>query len=578
MYEYLDELNDNQFLAVTTDKKKSLVMAGAGSGKTRVLTTRIQYLIDKGVSPSEICAFTFTNKAAREMIVRIKQKLGEDFKCHIQTFHSYCWTFIRLEEFYPLLGFTKRPMIMFEEQKETIIKNILKQYKEDYSNIPFLKAISKIKNKAAIEDIDDKDWMIVNAVYEEYQKKLIQSNMVDFDDMIIHFLELCRISPAFKEMIQTEYLLVDECQDINQTQYELVEVMSETHGNVFMVGDESQLIYSFRNSSISIIRDYRDNADGVYILNQNYRCNKDILNKANKLIDYNPNRLKLELFSEIETIHPVKFNQYGTQTDEAIEVANRIKHLINTKNIKPEDIAVLYRNNNQAYPIEHELNKLGIHYTKSGGKQLFNYREIQAIINTYRLLFNPRNIIAFENMYNYPRVCEHMYFRMFMNEYHKQDKDLITFASTYKENDHFYRLGNSLLQLQQDMKIYNNEDFLQRLLVELGYSKFIKTSESKKPQYTRIMALQDLIKELPKEDLEEAFNQMILENLDKTGKIGVSLLTMHRAKGLEFNTVFIIGCNDEIIPGFSKNEELEEQRRCFYVAITRAKQRLYLSC
>ena len=126
MYEYLDELNDNQFLAVTTDKKKSLVMAGAGSGKTRVLTTRIQYLIDKGVSASEICAFTFTNKAAREMIVRIKQKLGEDFKCHIQTFHSYCWTFIRLEEFYPLLGFTKRPMIMFEEQKETIIKNILK--------------------------------------------------------------------------------------------------------------------------------------------------------------------------------------------------------------------------------------------------------------------------------------------------------------------------------------------------------------------------------------------------------------------------------------------------------------------
>lgn len=184
MYDYLDSLNDNQFLAVTTNKKRVLVVAGAGSGKTRVLTSRIQYLLDNGADLSEICAFTFTNKAAREMQSRIKAKLGEDINCHIQTFHSYCWSYIRLEEFYPLLGFTKRPMIMFEDQKEETIKHILKKYEEDYSDIPFIKAISKIKNQSNVDNISEEDLVIVNTVYEEYQQKLKDSNMVDFDDMI----------------------------------------------------------------------------------------------------------------------------------------------------------------------------------------------------------------------------------------------------------------------------------------------------------------------------------------------------------------------------------------------------------
>ena len=578
MFDYLDSLNDNQFQAVTTDKKKVLVVAGAGSGKTRVLTTRIQYLLDKGAELSDICAFTFTNKAAREMLSRIKSKLGEDINCHIQTFHSYCWSYLRLEEFYPLLGFTKRPMIMFEDQKEETINHILKKYEEDYSDIPFIKAISKIKNGSNIDDISEEDLVIVNTVYEEYQEKLKTSNMVDFDDMIILFIELCKISETFKELVQTKYLLVDECQDTNHTQYELIKLMSEDYGNVFMVGDESQLIYSFRNSSIEILRDFQRNADAVYVLNQNYRCNKAILNAANSLIDYNPDRVKLELFSDIETKYPIVFHQYGTQNDEAFEVANEIKNLIDKKLVEPNDIAVLYRNNNQAYALEHELNKLNIHYTKSGGKQLFSYREIQAIINTYRVLFNPYNIIAFENMFNYPKGCEYVYYKNFIDAYNKQSKDLITFASTFAINKHFQNLGFNLLMLQDEMKLYDNEKFFLRLLEVLGYSRFIKESNKQKPQYTRIMALLDMIKELPKDDLEEAFNQMILENLDKPGKVGISLLTMHRSKGLEFNTVFIIGCNDEIIPGFSKGGEREEQRRTCYVAITRAKERLYISC
>ena len=469
-------------------------------------------------------------------------------------------------------------MIMFEDQKEETINHILKKYEEDYSDIPFIKAISKIKNGSNIDDISEEDLVIVNTVYEEYQEKLKTSNMVDFDDMIILFIELCKISETFKELVQTKFLLVDECQDTNHTQYELIKLMSEDYGNVFMVGDESQLIYSFRNSSIEILRDFQRNADAVYILNQNYRCNKAILNAANSLIDYNPDRVKLELFSDIETKYPIVFHQYGTQNDEAFEVANEIKNLIDKKLVEPNDIAVLYRNNNQAYALEHELNKLNIHYTKSGGKQLFSYREIQAIINTYRVLFNPYNIIAFENMFNYPKGCEYVYYKNFIDAYNKQSKDLITFASTFAINKHFQNLGFNLLMLQDEMKLYDNEKFFLRLLEVLGYSRFIKESNKQKPQYTRIMALLDMIKELPKDDLEEAFNQMILENLDKPGKVGISLLTMHRSKGLEFNTVFIIGCNDEIIPGFSKGAEREEQRRTCYVAITRAKERLYISC
>ena len=182
-------------------------------------------------------------------------------------------------------------------------------------------------------------------------------------------------------------------------------------------------------------------------------------------------------------------------------------------------------------------------------------------------------------MFNYPKGCEYLYYRQFIDEYHKQSKDLLTFASCYAVNKHFQDLGFNLLMLQDEMKRLNNEEFFLRLLEVLGYSKFIKESNKQKPQYTRIMALLDMIRDLPKEDLEEAFNQMILENLDKIGWNGVSLLTMHRAKGLEFNTVFIIGCNDEILPGFSKKgPELEEQRRCLYVAMTRAKERLFISC
>ena len=298
MQEYLKTLNENQYKAVTSLKPKILVMAGAGSGKTKVLTTRIKYLLDIGTSPSEICAFTFTNKAAREMKWRLEQMIKADNveTPTISTFHSFCYSFVSHPEFFYKLGFTQRPAIVEDSTKSEIIRDILSKYEEDYSNIPFVKAISQIKNKAKVTDASPKDLTILNTVYHQYQERLISSNMIDYDDMIPLFIKLCD-DKMFRDLVQTKYVLVDESQDTNQIQYELVKLLSERFGNLFFVGDSDQLIYSFRSSDIEILNDFQNNCDEIIILNQNYRCNQDILKYSNTLIYYNSNRIKKELFS-----------------------------------------------------------------------------------------------------------------------------------------------------------------------------------------------------------------------------------------------------------------------------------------
>lgn len=577
-------LNPNQQNAVLSKNKKILVMAGAGSGKTKVLTTRIKHLLDIGTNPKDICAFTFTNKAAREMKWRLESLIRKDTISQeielpiISTFHSYCYSYLCYFDFFQKLGFTKRPDIIEESLKSQIIKNILSAYKEDYSNIPFVKAISQIKNKAKITDIDSKDLQIINTVYNEYQQKLKISNMIDFDDMIPLFLELCKEND-FKEIVQTKYLLIDESQDTNQIQYELIKTISSYYGNIFMVGDEDQVIYSFRNSDISILKDFEQNADEVIILNQNYRCNQEILNHANKLIDYNPNRLKKELFSNIKTLQNVEYHEFSTSSEEAMMVANKIKEQIQ-KGIKPSEIAVLYRNNNQAFLIEKELKSKNIPYTQYGGKPFFEYKEIRTIINTYRLLFNPRNEIAFENMYNQTHPIEAYEYKAFIDDYHEQKVfDIIRYASGYGLNKKFQDLGYNLLALQDMLNNNTQLDIYMQMLELLHYNKYLKQSNHQKPQYTRIMALKDMIKDLNNKQLEEAFNQMLLDNVSTNPNNAVSLLTIHKAKGLEFEVVFLIGFNEGITPNYNKqNQELEEERRIAYVAITRAKQQLYLYC
>ena len=582
MLEYLDELNDNQFLAVTAEENKILVMAGAGSGKTRVLTTRIKYLLDSGVQPSDIVAFTFTNKAANEMLWRLNSMLkdnGSDSQTPIiSTFHSFCYSYLVISDCYTRLGFTAKPSLITDTDKGKLIKEILNSYEDSYSNIPFVRAISQMKNKARITGIDSEDKLILNSVYYEYQEKLKQSNMIDFDDMIPLFLELCR-DESFLDFIQVKYVLVDECQDTNQIQYDLIRAIGSKYNNIFMVGDEDQLIYSFRNSDISILKDFQNTCDKVIILNQNYRCNKDILGYANSLIGFNSNRLDKILFSNIEALNKVKYQEFDSQAEEANAVSRNIKRLLE-KGIKPSNIAVLFRNNNQSYPIEKELNAMKLPYTLYGGKPFFDYKEIRSIIYTYRLLFNPRNEIAFESMYNQVETFEVTDYKRFIDDYHMQNKlDIITFASGYGEIPKFQKLGFTLLMLKDEILNMDVLEFYMLMLEKLHYIRFLKESNMQKPQYHRLMILRDMIRDLNPNQLEESFNQMILDNVKVNPRDSISLLTIHKAKGLEFEVVFVIGFNEGIIPGYQKQgEELEEERRLAYVAMTRAKQQLYLYC
>lgn len=573
----LIELNKAQRQAVLTTSPKVLVMAGAGTGKTKVLTTRICHLITQGVNEADICAFTFTNKAAREMKTRVNHLLGKETKTIISTFHSYCYSFISDPIFYPKLGFTQKPTLITDTDKAKIIKRILTEFNTDYNSIPFLSAISKIKNRAPILEISYEDRQLLNRVYQTYQQILIQSNSLDYDDMIPLFLKLTE-DKEIEDMLQYPYVLIDECQDTNQIQYDLVQVLAKKYQNIYMVGDENQCIYSFRNSTLSILKDFELQADEVILLTENYRSTKTILKKANTLIQHNQNQTKKDLLSNLSFDYPVSYKEYDTTIEEAHAVVQEIKNLIALYQIPLNDIAILYRNNIQSLPIERELKTANLPYILYGGKPFFEYKEIKAILYTYRFILNPRNEIAFGEIYNKPSPNIEAYeYQDFIKNYHNQAEDIISFLKIY-QNPKFQNLGKKLSHLQELMPILTPEDFYKELLKTLHYYKYLDESNQKSEEYLRIYTLRDIIKTIPKECIEDEINQILLDTSTQNSKASISLLTIHKAKGLEFNTVFVIGLNDGILPSPTKTiEALEEERRLAYVAMTRAKERLYLS-
>lgn len=343
-----------------------------------------------------------------------------------------------------------------------------------------------------------------------------------------------------------------------------------------MVGDEDQLIYSFRSSDIAILKDFESTANEIIILNENYRCNKEIIKAANKLISYNQNRLDKNLISNIEATKKVIYNDFEDQIEEAKYVSRKIKQF----QLLGEDlssIAVLYRNNNQSYAIEKALTEDKIPYQIFGGMAFFEYKDIRTIIYVYRLLFNPRNMIAFEEIYN-KLINQFEWYEMkkVIDDYHKQSDDIITYLS--KQTDPRLKdLGDRYLKLKELMNVFEPVDFFMQVLKHLNYSKYLKESNAQKPEYKRLMMLRDMLTGLSKNEVEDFFNNLMLENKNEKKINGVSIMTIHKSKGLEFNTVFVIGCNEGIIPGYSTRiNDIEEDRRVFYVAMTRAKQNLFL--
>lgn len=562
----MNTLNPKQQYAVQTPHKKVLIMAGAGTGKTTVLTHRILYLIQNHVKEQDIAAFTFTNKAASQMKSRLERLLDRETTLILSTFHSFCYNHLFIPDFYEAIGFTKPPEVILDSVKSQIIKTILHSYDKNQSTTPYISAISKIKNNTEPTEIHPQDRLLLNQVYQDYNKALRKSNTIDFDDMVPLFLEAINKKPDLLPMIQYPYIMVDECQDINQIQYDLIQTLSKTHQNIYMVGDEDQLIYSFRSSNLSLLKSFQQQTEETIILNQNYRSTKSILTLSNRLISYNKDRTPKDLISTIDSdIKPI-YKSYTSTIEEAKDIISTIQSLKEPY----EDIAILYRNNIQSYPLEKELTEHNIPYTIYGAKPFYENKEIKTILYTYRFLFNPNNEIALRTIYPAYIKLEFYEYKNFLNY---PTKTILLEKLKEYPNSNLNKLGNILTTLKNHLE--EGQNIFMEILESLNYIQYLKETNQQKPQFERLMTLKEMIEQ--EANLESYFNTLIL-NDEPTHPKGVSLLTIHKAKGLEFNTVFLISCNEGILPSSKdRNERLEEQRRLFYVGITRARKRLYLS-
>ena len=578
------KLNPKQLEAVTSTKDKVLVMAGAGTGKTQVLTSKIHYLSEHYCNESAILAFTFTNKAANSMLWRLNKILGRETKAQVSTFHSYCYSYVSFN--YLQLGFTNPPVIIDDDDKSKLVKQIIQELELDYSNVDFVRNLSKVKNHAKLDDdFTQEERFIFNKIYHRYQEELINSNRLDFDDMIPMFLKLLENDECTKDEIlnSIEYVLVDEFQDTNQIQYDLVKILSSRCNKLFLCGDEDQLIYSFRSSDISIFKQFQDDCDEIIILNQNYRSTNEILARANQLIEYNQNRVKKDLFSEIQVENQVVCRQVSDVFKEAKEVADKIYEL-HYQGIPYKDMAVLYRNNNQAAPVEKELLLSGMPYHIYGSYPLFKYKEIKALLSIYLFISNPNDWMALDNFYNSPIPrCEAIEYEAF-KRYAKENNFTIMEAMKNYRDKRFLTFYVKLDKILEDAVTQTPEILFTNILEEMNFDKYIQSGKNQKEKYERILQIKDLILKSEEPSITEMINKIYLSILDDENKKDVntqdghiSLMTIHRAKGLEFKAVFFIGCNEGIIPPLKiSRKELEEERRLCFVGLTRAMRHLYI--
>ena len=558
--EFLKDLNEKQKLAVTTPNKKVLVIAGAGSGKTKVLTSRIAYLLESGVPKDKIKAFTFTKRAAMEMKYRLKKY---DFD-NIFTFHSYCYQL--LNECKYELGFNdKKIHVIDDDFSYKLIDMILSKMNLNFNQRMIKDYISKRKNgiNSPINDLEKE--RLYNQLFYNYQEYLMNKGFIDFDDMISLIVNNFD-NLLIKDFIldECEYILVDECQDTNKIQFDLITKLSSKYNNIFMVGDINQLIYSFRSSDIKIINDFKETADEVIILNQNYRCSQNILSYANKLIKNNKAKIDYDIFSNIPTKFEIKIEDYQNIEQEAKISAYKIKKLIEL-GYKPNEIAVLYRNNNQSIMIESELKKLNIPYTQYGKLKFYDNDLIKRIIAIYKFIDTP-DLILFRII----KPIDQIVYEKLVNNYNS-DKDLIMYLISYP-NDNINDTKNNLKDLIDNKNNLDKKSKFEAIL------NILTTESTNESDLVYAREFKDIILNSELEEYE-LFNELMLDpTIYNKNEMGVNLLTIHKAKGLEFKCVFIISINDKILPNNKiDNNKLEEERRLLYVAMTRAKDYLSLS-
>ena len=588
----LDTLNERQREAVNITEGPLLVLAGAGSGKTKVLTTKVAYLIlEKNVSPDNILAITFTNKAAKEMKDRILNMVGMvGYKIQISTFHSFGLAI--LKKHYDKLGLSKNFTILDSDDSNVVVKNILKDrnYDENYRAIRSI--ISNNKN-ALVDSLEfarfvsnDYDEMVLD-VYQRYEDRLKRNNSVDFDDLLMLPILLFRKYPNILKEYQEQYkyILIDEYQDTNEAQYLLAKMISAKYKNICVVGDDSQSIYSWRGSNYKNIlnfeKDYPD-CKTVY-LEQNYRSTKTIIEASNELIKNNVHRKDKNLWTDNEEGVKIEYHIASNEKDEAYYVIREINKLID-EGTKLSDIAILYRTNAQSQNFEKELVLSNIPYKVVGSVYFYNRKEIKDLMAYLKLIYNKDDDVSLMRIINVPR---RKIGKMTIDKLREKANDLN--VSLYDAIDsgkelEFKNLIEELRSQKDEMTLAN---FIQLVLDKTNLIKELE-SENTIEAETRIENLNEF-KTIAIQfeenygiiSLEDFLNEisLVADITEYKNNDGITLMTVHSAKGLEFDNVFIVGLEESIFPhmnSFDSNEQLEEERRLCYVAITRAKKRLWL--
>ena len=609
MEEILKGLNDKQYEAVVNTEGPCLVIAGAGSGKTKVLTHKIAYLMgEKNILPWNILAITFTNKAAKEMKERIELLVGDAAKdMWVGTFHSICVRILR--KFIDRIGFDSSFIIFDSSDQKTMIKQILKDLQLDdkiFTDRSVMSEISNAKNEMlepdtyAVKAHGDFRKEKIAEVYERYQKRLKENNAIDFDDIINYTIKILIENPDVLQYYSNkfEYVLVDEYQDTNKSQFTLVTMLASKHGNITAVGDNDQGIYSFRGADISNILNFEKDFPGTKIikLEQNYRCTGNILKVANAVIKNNEVKYDKKLWTENDVGNLPKVFSADNEYDEGRYIAEQIEHLIREEKYKYSDFAVLYRMNTQSRAIEEILRREAIPYKIVGGLKFYERKEIKDIISYLRLVQNPADNLSLNRVINEPKrgigktsldkiaqIAEENNMSMYQVI---KNAEVYGLNRVYLNSREFIDCMESIIAKKDELTI---SELVKKILKDTGYTRALENENTIEAE-NRIANLEEFLNvavEFEEESADNGLSDFLegitlssdLDNMEEAEE-SVTLMTLHSAKGLEFPVVFLVGMEEGIFPGYKsigEQKELEEERRLCYVGVTRAKENLFLT-
>ena len=610
MQNLIEGLNDKQKEAVLATEGPCLVIAGAGSGKTKVLTHKIAYLLsEKNVKPWNILSITFTNKAANEMKQRVEKLVGEaSQEMWLGTFHSICVRILR--RFIDRIGFDTTFLIFDSTDQRTLVKECIKSMRLDdklFTDRSVLSEISNGKN----DMLEPKAYQVkyngdfrkekIGEVYEIYQKKLKENNALDFDDIINYTIKILTENPDVLEYYteKFKYVLVDEYQDTNKAQFMLVSILASKYGNITVVGDNDQGIYSFRGADITNILNFEKDFPGSKIvkLEQNYRCTGNILKAANAVIKNNENKYDKKLWTENEEGKLPCIYKAEDEYDEASYIVKQINMLKMEEYLKLSDFVILYRMNSQSRAIEDIFRRENIPYKIIGGLKFYERKEIKDIIAYLRLIFNTSDNLSLKRIINEPKrgigKTSLDNIQDISDKTGKSMYEIIKYAEQYELNRvkaNSIQFVEVIEELRKQVNQIPISELIKLTLNKTGYVKALENENTIEAE-SRIQNLEEFLTVAIEFEEQMAENTLaeFLESISLTSDIDnmeesedtVTLMTLHSAKGLEFPVVFLVGMEEGIFPGYKsigEIKELEEERRLFYVGITRAMQYLYLTC